>query len=125
MRGKVVGTRRLIDYLQETGSGQEISLMSLCRTTIRRCLVQVSSENLFHVVPRLEAVLPQILTKYLLFNISLEAEASKNDRTGNKNSFGRNAGNQGELDNTSSENSKGDMLTITTTRIPESFLFQM
>ena len=123
--GKVVGTRRLIDYLQETGSGQEISLVSLCRTTIRRRLVQVSSENLFHIVPQLEAQIPQTLTEYLLFNISLEAEAPKNDKTENKDNGSRKTGNQGESNDNSVENSEGDMLTITTTHTPECFVHQI
>ena len=79
--------------------------MSLCRMAIRRHLVRVSSENLFHTVPRLEPDLPQTLPEYLLFNVSLDPEPLKNN----------------SIDNNSSENCQ-DMLIITTSPIPQSFL---
>ena len=97
--GNLLEQHRLIDYLQETGSDEGISLMSLCRMAIRRHLVRVRSENLFHTVPRLEPDLPQTLPEYLLFNVSLDPGPPKN----------------------SSEDCQ-DMLIITTSPIPQSFL---
>ena len=53
----------------------EISLMNICRETIRKHLLQMSSINLFIRVPRLP--LPRLMTSYLLYNVTLDYEVDK------------------------------------------------
>ena len=51
-------------------SEEEMSLMNLCRTSIRNHLLQMSPVNLFVRVPQLG--LPRLLQEYLLFNVALD-----------------------------------------------------
>ena len=48
----------------------EISLMNICRETIRKHLLQMSQVNLFVRVPRL----PRLMTSYLLYDVTLDHE---------------------------------------------------
>ena len=50
----------------------EISLKNICRETIRKHLLQMSQVNLFVRVPRLP--LPQLMTSYLLYDVTLDDE---------------------------------------------------
>ena len=66
------------------GAGLEVSdnmttksLKYLCRRTIRKHLLQMSPVNLFCQVPKLG--LPNLLTQYLLYNMSLENEEEEID----------------------------------------------
>ena len=53
------------EYLR---SSAEISLMNICRETIRKHLLQMSDVNLFCRVPQLP--LPQLMTSYLLYDVT-------------------------------------------------------
>ena len=53
------------------------SLKYLCRRTVRKHLLQMSPVNLFCQVPKLG--LPNLLTRYLLYNLSLENEEEEID----------------------------------------------
>ena len=57
----------VLDYLK---SPAEISLMNICRETIRKHLLQMSDMNLFVRVPRLP--LPRLMTSYLLYDVKLD-----------------------------------------------------
>ena len=51
---------------------EELSLKSLCRTTVRKHLMDVDSVNLFVRIPRLR--LWPLLTEYLLYEMSLDKD---------------------------------------------------
>ena len=57
------------EYLR---SSAEISLMNICRETIRKHMLQMSQVNLFVRVPRLP--LPRLMTSYLLYDVTLDHE---------------------------------------------------
>ena len=57
----------LPDYLKPP---LDISLMNICRTSIRNHLMQLSDVNLFFTVPRLP--LPHLMTSYLLYDVTLD-----------------------------------------------------
>ena len=62
-------TSCILDYLDK----REICLKHLCREAIRKHLLDINrNDNVFGRVPRLG--LPQILTRYMLFNMSLMEE---------------------------------------------------
>ena len=54
-----------------------LNLMRICRKFARKNLLQMSQVNLFYRVPRLG--LPAALCKYLLYNISLDADNTDDD----------------------------------------------
>ena len=65
---------RIPDHLKPSA---EISLMNICRETIRKHLLQMSDVNLFIRVPRLG--LPAALQSYLLYDQTLDDDNQKAD----------------------------------------------
>ena len=59
----------VLDYLK---SPANISLMNICRESIRKHLLQMSDMNLFIRVPKLP--LPHLMTSYLLYDVTLDFE---------------------------------------------------
>ena len=59
----------VLDYLK---SPANISLMNICRESIRKHMLQMSDVNLFVRVPRLP--LPRLLMSYLLYDVTLDFE---------------------------------------------------
>ena len=55
----------------------EISLMNICRESIRKHLLQMSDVNLVHKVLRLP--LPHLMTSYLLYDVTVEPEEASED----------------------------------------------
>ena len=64
-----IAQAEVLDYLK---SPANISLMNICRETIRKHLLQMSYVNLFFQVPRLP--LPRLMTSYLLYDVTLDFE---------------------------------------------------
>ena len=56
-------------YLKQS---KDISLINICRETIRKHLLQMSDVNLVHKVLRLS--LPSLMTSYLLYDVAVEPE---------------------------------------------------
>ena len=65
--------REVPDYLKPSA---EISLMNICRETIRKHLLQMSDVNLFDRVPQLP--LPRRMMSYLLYDVTLDLEEKDN-----------------------------------------------
>lgn len=65
----ITGTVAVPEYLRT-----DDSLKSLCRTAIRRHLMELSPLNLFHRIPHLLEQLPSLPVKYLLYHVALDDE---------------------------------------------------
>ena len=56
----------------------EKGLKHMCREVIRKHLLELDEHNLFHRIPKLG--LPSLLTKYLLYHVSLDTTEAEVDR---------------------------------------------
>ena len=63
--------KKVPGYLKQS---EGISLLNICRETIRKHLLQMSDVSLFYRVPKLG--LPRLMTSYLLHDVTSEQEAS-------------------------------------------------
>ena len=63
--------KKVTGYLKQS---EGISLLNICRETIRKHLLQMSDVSLIYRVPKLG--LPCLMTSYLLHDVTLEQDAS-------------------------------------------------
>ena len=75
--GEIIDESKLKKVPDCLKKSEEISLMNICRETIRKHLLQMSNVNLFVRVPRLP--LPQLMTSYLLYDVTLNEEEDAKD----------------------------------------------
>ena len=76
--GETVGETKVEKVPDHLKPSAEISLMNICRKTIRKHMLQMSDVNLFVRVPRLP--LPRLMTSYLLYDVTLDYEEDNKQR---------------------------------------------
>ena len=75
--GETVDESNIREVSEYLSLSAEISLMNICRETIRKHLLPMSDVNLFVRVPRLP--LPRLMTSYLLYDVTLDYDEDNNE----------------------------------------------